>query len=1323
MSTTLYRRQPRQQPPEMPAGELTLQEPPVLPEKQPRNMGRMVMFLPMTLGSVVMMLAYSGRGGNPIMYAAMGLMGVGMVLMMMMQGQGSGDQKAKLRGDRRDYLRYLGQTRVKVREHALAQRAALAWNHPDPASLWSVTMSGRLWERRPAHQDFAEVRFGVGPQKLAVTITPMQTKPVEDLEPLSARALRRFIRAYTTINDQPVALSLRGFAQVLLRGDETTARGLTRALLAQMATFHSPDELRIAVCTTSMDAWDWIKWLPHSQDPAVQDAAGSIRLVADDPDVLISRLGEEFGARARYESGAMPTRDEPYVVIVLDGVVVPRESRLAGAGFQNAVVLDVSGALPIGPGRTTLRLDVTPTRVQAVRFDRVGTEIRQELGDPDTLAIPKASALARLMAPYRLGVTTEIVEPMVTNFDLGTLLNVPDVGTFEARRTWLTGLSPDRLRVPIGIAEDGRRIELDIKESAQGGMGPHGLLIGATGSGKSELLRTLVLALAMTHSSEILNLVLVDFKGGATFLGLDQLPHTSAVITNLADEASLVTRMQDALQGEMTRRQELLRRAGNYSSLLDYERARLSGVPLDPLPSLFVVVDEFSELLATHPDFAELFIMIGRLGRSLGVHLLLASQRLDEGRMHRLESHLSYRIGLRTFSAMESRSVIGVPDAYELPTAPGNGYLRADVTSLIRFKAAYVSGAYRPRTIEQQQEEISRQVVAYQAAPAEITQVPKETEPTAIVPADDHTDSILKVAVSRLIGQGPPAHRVWLPPLEAPATLDQILPALMPDDHFGLTPADWPGRGRLVVPVGIVDKPFDQLRDLLMVDLSGPGGHVGIGGGTQSGKSTLLRTLICALALTHTPREVQFYCLDFGGGSLTTLAELPHVGGVSGRMDPERVSRTIAEVKTIQQEREEKFALHGIEGMPDYRRRRAQGEFADDPFGDVFLVVDGWGLLRQDFEEIDPQIRQIAARGLAYGVHVIIAANRWSEIYSGLRDQLGTKLELKLGDAIDSMIDMRAAKTVPQIPGRGLTKDRLHYLAAVPRIDGYSTVDGLADATRMLAFDVADSWDGPPAPPVRMLPAVVEVREMPAATPGRNGSLRIPLGLGETDLQPVWHDFGELPHLTILGDTESGKTNALRLIARALIENYTPAEARVLVLDSRRGLFDSIPAEYRVGYAVSAAAAAEEGARAAATVRPRVPGSEITPERLRRRDWWTGADLWVLADDYDLLSSGSSGPLQSLVDLLPQAADIGLHVVLARAAAGSSRLSIDPVVRRLQEANTPDLALSCPPTELPLLNGSRPRQLPPGRALLVNRRGGTLLQTAMVPVSEPLVAV
>ncbi|MFD0823343.1 FtsK/SpoIIIE domain-containing protein, partial [Micromonospora zhanjiangensis] len=272
---------------------------------------------------------------------------------------------------------------------------------------------------------------------------------------------------------------------------------------------------------------------------------------------------------------------------------------------------------------------------------------------------------------------------------------VGDPENFTVAQGWAPRAGRDRLRVPIGVGVDGGAIELDLKESAQDGMGPHGLLIGATGSGKSELLRTLVLGLAATHSSELLNFVLVDFKGGATFATLDRLPHTAALITNLKDELPLVDRMVDAINGELIRRQELLRRAGNFASVRDYEKARSAGSAIAPLPSLLVICDEFSELLTAKPDFIDLFVQIGRVGRSLGVHLLLASQRLEEGRLRGLDTHLSYRIGLRTFSALESRAVLGVPDAYELPRSPGHGYLKFGTEPLTRFKAAYVSGPYR----------------------------------------------------------------------------------------------------------------------------------------------------------------------------------------------------------------------------------------------------------------------------------------------------------------------------------------------------------------------------------------------------------------------------------------------------------------------------------------------------------------------------------------------------------------------------------------------------------------------------------------------------
>ncbi|WP_374582803.1 type VII secretion protein EccCa [Frankia sp. CiP3] len=1323
MSTVIFRRPPRRAAPEVPAGELPLQEPPALPETESGGMYAILMYLPMALGSGATVLIFIQPGAAVIMYLASGAMALSMVGMLLAQLlMPGGNRKRKLHGERRDYLRYLSQVRRQVRRVMDAQRRNAQWLHPDPARLWSVAMSGRLWERRLTHPDFAEVRLATGEQRLAVRFRPPQTKPIEDLEPLCARALRRFIRAHATVQGLPMAVHLRAFARIMIKGDIATSRGMLRAMLAQAATFHAPGELVIAVCAASdrQQEWEWIKWLPHAQHPREHDATGPVRIFADDYADLEQLLGDDFIGRPRFEPDSTPSRDEPYVIVILDGVPVPHAARLAEAGFRNAVAIAISGdgdgdgALRWRADRLGLRLATAPDRVDTIGVDSASQDVATRLGRPDTLDVTRCRALARLLAAQRVEISVESTEAMSTDINLTTLLGTGDPNTFDPPTAWASRSPWDRLRVPIGVAEDGSPVELDLKESAQGGMGPHGILIGATGSGKSELLRTLVLALAMTHSPEVLNVVLVDFKGGATFLGLDALPHTSAIITNLADELPLVDRMQDALHGELVRRQEALRRAG-HSSLHEYERARIAGAPIEPMPTLIIIVDEFSELLASKRDFTELFVMIGRLGRSLGVHLLLASQRLDEGRVHVLESHLSYRIALRTFSAMESRAVLGLPDAYTLPSAPGNGYLKTDTSTLIRFRAAYVSAPHRATTVSARRAAASRQVAAFAAsymAPALPPSVDQADQQPEVSDADPPGKPLIQIILDRLRGEGPPAHQIWLPPLSDPPTLDQLLPPLAPDPEHGLVPLSRPDRSELSVPVGIVDRPFDGLRDLLMVDLAGGAGHVGVVGAPQSGKSTLLRTLILSLALTHTPRQVQFYCLDFGGGTLGGLADLPHVGGVASRLDVDRVARIVAEVSGLLTARERLFADHGLASMADYRQLRRDGGYQEDPYGDVFIVIDGWFTLRQEFEQLEPVLSDLANRGLNYGVHLIISAARWSEIRPGMRDLIGSRLELHLGDALDSEVGSRAAANVPAVPGRGLTSEALHFLSALPRLDSSTTINDLAVGTRAVVDAVLQAWPGPSAPAVRLLPSLLAAERLPPP----DGDLRMAIGLDEHRLEPVFHDFGESAHLIVIGDAGAGKTNLLRLVAQAVEKRYSTVEARIMLADYRRDLFSMVTPERQLGYAVSSDALRQIVREASETLRARLPGPEITPDRLRRRDWWMGPRLFVVVDDYDLVSSGMTSPLEPLLDLLPQGADIGLHLIVARAAAGASRAMLDPIMRRLWDLGTPALLMSCPRDEGMFLGDVRPRTLPPGRAQLVSRRQAQLVQCGFVPV-------
>ncbi|MEV4479594.1 type VII secretion protein EccCa [Micromonospora coxensis] len=1317
MSTVVFRRLPRKAGPPLPRGEVLLESPPELPEQTPRSLGQMLMILPMLCGVGAMAFLYAGRGGSTMTYVAGGLFGVSMLGMALGTMSHGNNDKAELNAERRDYMRYLAQMRKRTRRAAEQQRAAMTWRHPEPDALWSIAASRRMWERRITEDDFGEARIATGPQRLAVEIVPPETKPVEDLEPMSAIALRRFVRAHSSVPDLPTALSLRSFSRIVLRGDRDPVLDLTRAALAQLVTFHAPDDLILAVVSAPdrQPAWDWVKWLPHAHHGARTDAAGARRLVFASLAEAEESLSAELAGRPRFTPEAKPLTTAPHVVVVIDGGEVSATCQLMGAGLLGVTTIDLSGAVPRDAGRWLLCLDAGDgSSLELVR----GTA-NSRLGTPDRLSAEAAEGLARQIAPYRLSQQqTTSEEPLARSMELPDLLGVGDAAAVDVQQSWRPRSHRDRLRIPLGVGPDGNVVELDFKESAHEGMGPHGLVIGATGSGKSELLRTIVGALAVTHSSEELNFVLVDFKGGATFASLEALPHTSAVITNLADELPLVDRMRDALAGEMTRRQEVLRAAGNYVSRFDYEKARAAGEPLDPMPSLLIICDEFSELLAAKPDFIDLFVMIGRLGRSLGVHLLLASQRLEEGKLRGLDTHLSYRIGLRTFSAVESRIVLGVPDAYELPNAPGHGYLKTDTSTMLRFRAAYVSGPYRApgQGAQSSRAMVQRRIVPYGVnfVPVQVPQTPVETTPAEEKPADGKAVAMLDVLIDRIKGRGAPAHQVWLPPLSEPPSLVELLPPLAVHSTFGLCTATWPGRGQLTVPVGVVDRPYEQRRDPMMVELAGAGGNVVIVGASLSGKSTLLRSMIASLALTHTPREAQFFCLDFGGGALRSLDGLPHVSGVAGRRDTEAVRRTVAEVVAVLDDRETRFAQHGIDSVASYRRRRAAGEFADDPFGDVFLVVDGWNTLRQEYEELEQTITNLANRGLGFGVHVVLTAVRWAEIRINMRDLLGTKLELRLGDPNESEIDRRAAANVPTgAPGRGLTRDKLHFLAAVSRIDNRRDIDDLTEASVKLARHVADAWPGEPAPKVRLLPRKLPFTELlrisDRSAPG------LPIGVNEAALAPVHLDLANEPHLTVFGDAECGKTNVLRLIARGIVERYTPAQARIVIADYRRGLLGAVEGDHLLDYAPSNQVFSQGLGSIRSALQNRLPGPDVTTAQLRDRSWWKGPDLYILVDDYDLVASGGSNPLSALHELLPQARDIGLHLIVTRRVGGVARALYEPVLQRLRELDSPGLLMSGNREEGAVFGTLRPSPQPPGRGTLVRRRDGQqLIQTAWV---------
>jgi S-DNA-T family DNA segregation ATPase FtsK/SpoIIIE len=1308
----------------VPEGEIVLDPPPHLGQHEGAS-GVLMNAIPMLggLGSMVLVAGLGGSGGSGRSYLAAGTFLCASLAFVLVQLDRQRVQRLhKASSARARYLTYLAVVREAVREAADRQRGALTWQHPAPEALPALAEErSRVWERHSSDQQFLHVRYGRCAQRLSIELVAPETTD-DQSDPAAAAALHRLLLAHRTQADLPTSIDVRAFHRVEVCGPQDQARALARAIVCSAAAFHSPDDLAIAVLTSErhLAHWDWVKWLPHAHSTVRTDAIGPMRMVSASPDHLATLLPGGLDDRARF--GTDERSSGPHLLVVVDGASPPPDHPVVRLdGLQGVTVLD----LPASWGRldeaACLRLlfDADAGVAGRLPLTALALHAAPATALADQCDLPTAEAFARRLAPLHTvtaGASGASGVDVTGPTDFLDLLGLGDVQGFDPALTWRQRPARDLLRVPIGLGNGGHVVHLDIKEPAQQGMGPHGLVIGATGSGKSEFLRTLVLGLAMTHSPEQLNLVLVDFKGGATFAGMSGMPHVSAVITNLAEELTLVDRMHDALSGEMVRRQELLREAGNYASVRDYESARAAGAPLEPMPSLFIVVDEFSEMLSAKPEFIDLFVAIGRLGRSLGLHLLLASQRLEEGRLRGLESHLSYRVGLRTFSAAESRAVLGVPDAYELPPSPGLGFLKPDQSTLVRFKAAYVSGPPAVRAHARRDEDET----PYGILPFTSSEVRTIDSSAAGTPAPDHQGgqaSLLDIAVRTMATHGPAAHQVWLPPLDLPDTLDDLMPDLVEDPALGLVSPRWRRLGGLKLPIGTVDRPREQRRDILTVDLAGATGHAVVVGGPRSGKSTLLRTLVTSLALTTTPLESQLYVMDFGGGTFAPLAGLPHVAGVGSRSEPDVVRRIVAEVTGIVDRREAFFRAQGIDSIETYRLRRAQGR-VDDGYGDVYLVVDGWSTLHADFEDIELHLHHLAGRGLTFGVHLLVASSRWADFRASMRDTFGIRIELRLGEPIDSEIDRRIAAQVPAgRPGRGLVASKLHFLAALPRIDGDPGADTLGEGVEGLIARVSAAWRGPQAPKLRLLPDHVELSSLVSSVP--HDDKRLLLGVNEKELAPVGLEADTQPHLLIYGDGKSGKSATLRAYIREVTRTRSPREAQLVVVDYRRSLLGEVPEDHLLSYLTSAPQTSPTITELATFLESRLPGPDVGPTQLRTRSWWRGPEVYVVVDDYDLVATQQSSPIAPLQPLLAQSRDVGLHLVVARRSGGAGRASYEPVLQAMRELAMPGLVLSGSPDEGVLIGTIKPQPLPPGRGRLWTREHG--VETVQVAWTDPAI--
>ncbi len=1353
MEPTTFYRPARAYPPVLPHDDIVVSVPPVVQLMQTGVLNWLKYMLPAVggLGSLFFIVAFHSSLLLVIIGILISFAAVGSGVMMGVIQQSL--YRRQRRQQAASYLEYLSFHRKYLQMLSAKQRLQDARLYPSYEKLADlVEQREYLWERRPTDLDFLSVRIGTGPaplcRPLRLDLDPNDflTQFVPDLR-AQAEGL---ISEFNYLDDLSATISLRGLGLLSIAGDPERTRALARALLCQITAFHAPEDIRCLIYFSPehTPVWEWAKWLPHARclrhvKSDRQSINEPLCMMADSVTDLQEhlrqqimpelerrrRLSEEQGEFSRTTLAA----DEslPHIVIILDDFS-PRSdlgqlSELnvlcsEGAAYSITVICLVADRSR-EPAQVQARLLLSNAGLLEFVEIKLGGRHLNGL-QPDRVAPDLCERIARSMSPLSLagdGVSHDLSQDV----RLLDLLRIPSADRVEPDLLWGPRARSDFLRVPIGLRADGRPLYLDLKEAAEGGLGPHGLIVGATGSGKSELLRTLVIALAITHDPQLLNFVLVDFKGGASFADFEALPHVAGIVTNLQSDLSLVDRVYASLLGEQQRRQRLLHEAGNLDNIKQYHTLWRQNPTMEPMPHLLVVADEFAELIAIRPDFLDLFVTLGRVGRSLGLHLLFATQRLEEGRIKGLESHLRYRICLRTFSAIESRTVLGQPDAYHLPSVPGMGYFKADTDTYDLFKTALVSAPFVP---VQTQSSPASKVRIFSSTGRLSPYFPAQTANKVTAPLNiggpDELHTEMDVIVERLAQtkpatRGGSVHQVWLPPLANDLSLGNVLRACRRRDLDGSNWEAAPAFGELRVPVGLVDMPLEQAQDPLWLDFSGIGGHLALVGAPQSGKSTFLRTLLTSFMLTHSPRDVQFYCIDMGGGQLRIFEQAPHIGAVCSKPERDKVRRVVRQMHKIIEEREILFRERGIDSMATFRMLRQRGALADIPFGDVFLVIDNFAQFFQSFDVLEPELMEIVSGGLTYGVHLIVATGRWAEIRSKLRDNIGTRLELRLNDPLESELGKVLASAIPVgMPGRGANSDKLHFQVALPVLDAGRVAPGernqfVQEALSALIQHVCTNWKEDPAPQVHLIPTMIPYEELPVS----EAQAGVPLGVEEFRLDPVYIDLiANGPHFIVVGDTECGKTSLLRAWLRGIEQRYLPSEAAFAVVDYRKRLVDFTDSKHLLIYAHnSMTMAACVGNLKVDLDRRMQKTSEVSPTELRKPQPWSGRHYFLFVDDYEALMTSGGNPLAPLAEYLLSGHDIGFHLVTVHRTRSIGRVAFEPVFQSLIEMGTSAFLMSGDPAEGKILYGQSAVPLPPGRGYLVQpRRSPLLIQTAFV---------
>ncbi|WNF30689.1 FtsK/SpoIIIE domain-containing protein [Streptomyces sp. C11-1] len=1008
-----------------------------------------------------------------------------------------------------------------VDEAVLAEQHARRLAAPDPASTLLIATGPRqrLWERRWRDDDFLLMRLGVADR-------PAYVELQDPAEPEHRRRVDR------TTHAVPVTVPLRSSGVMGVAGG-AAAEPLVRWLIAQAAVLHSPSDLRICVLsgTGGAERWSWVHWLPHCA-PLGED---TISLVGASAESVGRRIAEITAViAARQQAGDRAPRGgavgEPDLLVVLDGArrlrslpgviqilrdgpavgvyalcvddearLLPEECRAVALAGPKWLRAEHDHADPVDE----VRMDA-PTRSWCVGVARALAPIRDVGDDADENLLPASARLLDVLG----------LEPPT-----------PDA---VAARWVITARST---RAVIGEGVDGP-FAVDLAAD-----GPHGLIAGTTGSGKSELLQSLVASLAVANRPDELNFVLVDYKGGSAFAECEDLPHTVGMVTDL--DTHLVGRALVSLGAELKRREHILARAGA-KDIDDYTDKRTRSTDLAPMPRLVLVIDEFASMVRELPDFVSGLVNIAQRGRSLGIHLILATQRPSGAVTADIRANTNLRIALRTTDTGESRDIIDAPDSGQLsPRTPGRAHARLGHAALLPFQTGRIGGRRpdAPAADEDRPAPVLTEL-HWEALGAPMPR--PDTQEDAFQPITDLSvlvDAVREAATRLAV---PPARRPWLPPL--PDTL--ALTDLPTPPEEGEAPED----GRLApVAFGLIDVPTEQTRDRLAFDLDEMG-HLFVVGSPRSGRSQTLRTLAAALAGAHRCADVHLYGLDCGNGALQALGVLPHCGAVVDRGQVERVARLLNRLTAEVGRRRELLGRRGVSDLAELRRVLPEEERPPH----ILLLVDRFEAFERDFANYDQgslmdAMTLLMREGASVGVHLVPAGDRilGQSRFSACTED---KLVLRCNDRADySMVGLNARNVPEGLPaGRAvIAKDT--NSAQVALVPGTGRTDatgaGQAQALAALAERVAERDADIPAErrPFRVdvLPDELDFATALARRPRNTSPLWAMIGVGGDELAAIGTDLSRVPSFVIAGPPRSGRSTVLLTMAKSLTDTGT----------------------------------------------------------------------------------------------------------------------------------------------------------------------------------------